>query len=379
MKILYVAHNHPPKDAPLENVGGMQRVSIQLLNEFDKIDEVEVEELVLHSTWDKIGVNTFLFLVKLLFRLPARAKAGNADVILFSSMVTASISWFVRNRVDIPMVTITHGKDVTLPVGLYQWFVPKVFRYLDGVISVSRATRQACIDRGMEPEKGVALGNGFNMDRLRIFPDKQASREELKTRFGIDLEGKYMLLTVGRQVKRKGHEWFIREVFPKLKKNMVFVAIGDGPESENIREVAQNSGFSDRIFLLGRQPDEVLKKSYAAADLFVMPNIPVEGDMEGFGIVLLEANMASTPAVAADLEGIQDVITDGENGWRIPPLDERQFANKINSVVSNGLAELSERTRPFVLSRFSWDHVAREYLDFISGIVEQKSPIALKN
>lgn len=373
MNILYVAHNHPPKESPLENIGGMQRVSSQLLNEFDKMADVQIEKDVLRSTWEMIGINTFIFLLKQVFLLPSTVRASNADVLLFSSMVTASLSWFIRKRVKIPMVAITHGKDVTLPISLYQWFVPKIFRSLDGVIAVSRATRQACIERGMDPEKVAALGNGFNMDRLGVFPDKQASREDLKKRFGIDLEGKYMLLTVGRHVKRKGHEWFIRKVFPKLDENMVFVVIGEGPETENIQQVAAESGQANRIFLLGRQPDEVLKKSYAAADLFVMPNIPVEGDMEGFGIVLLEANMASTPAVAADLEGIQDVITDGENGYRVPPLNDLVFARKIKTVVKNGLAELSERSRLHVESKFTWDHVAGEYLDFICGVVERHS------
>jgi phosphatidylinositol alpha-1,6-mannosyltransferase len=111
-------------------------------------------------------------------------------------------------------------------------------------------------------------------------------------------------------------------------------------------------------------------KAYATADIFVMANHPVEDGMGGCGIVLLEANMAETPAVAADLEGIQDVITDGMNGYRIPPLDERQFAQTINTVLSNGLAELSERTRTYVLSQFSWEHVAREYLEFISSVIE---------
>lgn len=349
----------------------MQRVSMQLLKELEIREDIEIDSAVLHTSWKGIGFKTFLFLVNQYFQLPEKAKKGNADVILFSSMVTASLAYFIRNRVDIPMVTINHGKDVTLPVMIYQWFVSKVFGSLDGVISVSRATREACIERGMAPEKGVALGNGFDMERLKIFPDRQASREALKNRFNIDLEGRYMLLTVGRQVKRKGHEWFIRNVFPLLREDLVFVAVGDGPEMENIERAIKESSHGGRIFLLGRQPEEVLKQSYAAADLFVMPNIPVPGDMEGFGIVLLEANMAGVPAVASDLEGIKDVITEGKNGYRISPLDEQAFADAINRTLSNGLAEFSERTKEFVQHQFSWQHVADEYIEFITEILDR--------
>ncbi|MDZ7682333.1 MAG: glycosyltransferase [Fodinibius sp.] len=152
-----------------------------------------------------------------------------------------------------------------------------------------------------------------------------------------------MLLTVGRKVKRKGHEWFIREVMPKLDREVVYVTVGDGPEFEHVQQAAEESAYSDRIFLLGRQPDEVLKQAYAAADLFVMPNIPVEGDMEGFGIVLLEANMARTPAVAADLEGIKDVISQGDNGYRVSTLEADQFAKRVQSMLSNGLEQLVRR------------------------------------
>ena len=202
-----------------------------------------------------------------------------------------------------------------------------------------------------------------------MLPEKEAARKQISEQFGIDLDDNYLLLSVGRQVKRKGHAWFIKNVFPKLREDTVFVTIGDGPESENIRNAANKVEGNNRIYLLGKQPDEVLEKSYAAADLFMMPNIPVEGDMEGFGIVLLEANMARTPAVTADLEGIRDVITDGENGYRVPPLDEQAFAGKVNAILENGLLELSESARSFVQQQFSWEHVAEKYVQYIQQVI----------
>ncbi|MDR8393194.1 glycosyltransferase family 4 protein [Aliifodinibius sp. S!AR15-10] len=358
----------------MENVGGMQRVSLHLINELEKMQGVSVhQETINVSGKGWIGLSTFSFLLRNLFSLPALAKRVNADVILFSSMVTASLAVFIRNRVSVPMVTINHGRDVTLPNPLYQNFVPRIFASLDGVISVSSATREECIKRGMDPTKGVALGNGFNMERLNNFPDKLKSKNDLQEEFGIDLENKFLLLSVGRQVKRKGHEWFIRNVFPKLRKDLVFVVIGDGPEKENIRRAAKEIEGGDRIFLLGRQPDEILNKTYAAADLFMMPNIPVEGDMEGFGIVLLEANMARTPAVAADLEGIKDVITDGENGYRLPTMDDQAFADKINTILENGLTEFAEHTRSFVLEQFSWNNVAKKYIEYMRTVIDKYS------
>lgn len=347
-------------------------MSQQLVQELRRKKNVNIfTETINVSGKGQIALETISFLVKEIFRLPLKVQDYNADVVLFSSMVTASLAYFVRSRITVPMVTINHGRDVTLPVSIYQWFVPKIFTSLDGVISVSRATRGECIKRGMEPEKGVALPNGFDFEKLSSFPDKQESRNRLQRNFRIPLEHHSMLLTVGRKVRRKGHEWFIREVMPKLDDQVVYVTVGDGPEYENIQQAAEDSGFADRIFLLGRQPDEVLKQAYAAADLFVMPNIPVEGDMEGFGIVLLEANMAKTPAVAADLEGIKDVIVQGENGYRVPTLDANQFAEKIRFMLSNKLEHFSEQTRSYVQEQFSWRHVADEYIDYLQMVISR--------
>ncbi len=356
----------------MDNVGGMQRVSQQLIQELKRKKEVAVfTETINVSGKGTIALNTIFFLLKELVKLPVKARKQKADVILFSSMVTASLAFFVRSRISVPMVTINHGRDVTLPVSIYQWFVPKIFSSLDGVISVSRATRDECIKRGMDPDKGVALPNGFDFRKLNSFPDKKESRNRLQQNFRIPLDHNFMLLTVGRKVKRKGHEWFIREVMPKLDEKVVYVTVGDGPEYDRIHEAAQSTGYGDRIFLLGRQPDEVLKQAYAAADLFVMPNIPVEGDMEGFGIVLLEANMAKTPAVAADLEGIKDVIAQGKNGYRVPAMDADQFAEKVQGMLNNKLEHLSEQTRSYVQEQFSWNHVAQQYVNYLHKVINR--------
>ena len=371
MRILYVSHTHPPKGEILDNVGGMQRVSQQLVAELNKREDIQlVEQTVNVSGKGKIALNTIGFLFKELMELPHSVRKENADVILFSSMVTASLAYLLRNRIDVPMVTINHGRDVTLPVNIYQWFVPKVFSKLDGVISVSEATRQECIKRGMVPHRGVALPNGFDLSNLSSFPDKQESRLRLQRNFRIPLEDHFMLLTVGRNVKRKGHEWFIREVLPRLEDPVVYISVGDGPEFDNIQKAKEESQCKKQIFLLGRQPDEVLKQAYSAADVFVMPNIPVEGDMEGFGIVLLEANMARTPAVAADLEGIKDVIAPGKNGYRVPTLSPDRFARKIHEVLHDNLEQFSEQTRSYVQERFSWNHVAQQYIDYLKSVID---------
>jgi phosphatidylinositol alpha-1,6-mannosyltransferase len=348
----------------------MQRVSMQLVKELKSNPSVRIKTIIQHAPWNGIEIRTAVFLAKLVRKLPLIVKDYQPDVILFSSMVTASLARLTRNKIDVPMVTINHGQDVKMPISMYQKFVPSVFEALDGVISVSRATREECIKRGMDPDKGIALPNGFDLSHAKDIPNKLDSRKELEHLFNIDLQNKSLLLTVGRQVKRKGHEWFITEVFPKINSDVVYIAIGEGPEHSRLIEVQKELPHKNKMIFVGKQPDDILQKAYAAADVFVMPNIPIEGDMEGFGIVLLEANLASTPAVAADLEGIKDVVENGKNGYKIPVRDSEAFASKIDETLNMNYLALSKSSRNYVIQNFAWNRVAERYISYLNKVIE---------
>jgi len=355
-------------------MGGMQRVSMQLIEQLKSDKSLEVIELTQETGWKYIGIKSTLFLIRLCFSLPKYVKESNADIILFSSMVTASIALITRKRISIPMVTITHGHDVKMKNFIYQWFVPRIFNALDSVISVSSATQQACLSRGLEPRKSKVLPNGFDERELRKTFNKLESVQFLEDAFGCSLKNKKILLTVGRLIKRKGHEWFITEVMPLIRNNIFYIIIGDGPEFKSISNAVVNASFGDNILLTGRQPDDILEHAYVAADLFVMPNIKVPGDMEGFGVVLLEANIRQTPAIASDIEGIRDVIANGKNGYRITLGDSHTYAEKIDEVLDTELDYLSKSSKEYAIQQFSWNTVGQSYINFLRQ-VRHNNPI----
>ncbi len=370
MRILYISHLHPPKNKPLENVGGMQNVSVQMTEAIRRRDDVVLESIILHSSWKFIGIKTFFFLATLLWKIPRKIQRFRPDVILFSSMVTAGVLPFMIKKPAIPCVTINHGQDVTLPVRIYQWYIRYIFKHLQGVISVSSATRDASIQRGMNPDVGVSLPNGYDPKVLKKLPEKVEAKKILEEAFRTDFTGKKILLTVGRQVKRKGHTWFIKHVLQRIQTDVVYLIVGDGPEFDNICNMRDSLGLQDKIIMTGKLSFEMLNVCYSAADVFVMPNIPVEGDMEGFGIVLLEANRAGMPAVASDLEGIKDVIEQGVNGYRIPPENASKFAEKIDYIFKNELDDLSKKSEDYVLKTFNWDTVVDKYIRFLKTVNE---------
>ncbi|HIK29993.1 MAG TPA: glycosyltransferase family 4 protein [Oscillatoriales cyanobacterium M59_W2019_021] len=373
LKVIYVSHLHPPSDASSQNIGGMQTTSMQLLNELKRRRELSVIPILLESPWKGIEIRTFWFLVKLYFTLPEIVKREKADIILCSSMVTGLLSLFVRSRISVPMVTIVHGQDVTLPFWLYQKLLPRIFKNLNGAILISEATRKASIDRGLSSAKGIVIPNGMEIQPRHY--DKSYSRQVIEKEFNLDLKDKYLLLSVGRQVKRKGHAWFIEEVLPLIENDVVYLLIGQGKEHQNLQDLKQKSPCGDRIILAGAQPQELLGHAYDAADIFIMPNIPVAGDLEGFGVVMLEANEARTPVVASDLEGIRDVIQNGINGYRVPPYDNKLFARIVDDLLDCKLDDLCESSYNLVTRSYTWKNLCDRYVRFLKQMVNSQGTV----
>ena len=375
MRLLFISHSLPPRGRPLDNVGGMQRVATKLhtalADHARRTPALHYDTLLLRSTWEQTHWRVPGFLLKAAARLVDASLRRSVDVVLFSSMVTASLAvplHALLRRADISTAAIVHGRDVTLPVGPYQWFVPHVFGALDAVLPVSRATGAACLQRGLAPEKVQVVPNGIDLSR---FPEPEAPatlRARLKTHLdapGHPLPDDALLLcSVGRHVTRKGFDWFVAHVMPRLPDTVHYWIAGDGPETDAIRSAIQATDLHPRVQLLGRISDDNLARLYSGADLFIMPNVPVPGDMEGFGIVMLEAGLCGTPAIAARLEGIQDVITEGVNGHLVEPKQPEAFASHIRSYVAapERLRRLSTRARQHTIETFGWNAIAQTYL-----------------
>ena len=373
MRLLFVSHSFPPADAPLSNVGGMQRVATELHSALEARDDVWMRTVALRSSWKWLHIKAVPFLVSLAARLGRDAAAHRADAILFTSMTTALPLLIVGpalKKKGIQLAAIVHGLDVTDPNPMYQMAVRRLCGMLDAVMPVSRATGEELVARGLPRERVHVVPNAVDLDR---FEGVAASRSE-PTRVHIAgalplPDDAFLLVTVGRQVRRKGFVWFIENVMPKLPERVIFWLAGDGPERENIEAAIERAGLQQRVRCLGKISEEELVELYRRGKLFVMPNIVVPGDMEGFGIVMLEAGACGLPTLSADLEGIRDVIDDGVNGWFAPTEDAEAFAARIKSLLDDpdGLRKASKRAAEYVTSTFRWDSTAQRYLDALRG------------
>lgn len=371
----------------MANVGGMQRVALKLHESLEaqaaQGGSLTYDTVLLRSAWRTLHAKVPFFLAWAAWRIAWAAWRDEVDVVLFSSMVTAALAVPLRGllrRNGVQTAAIVHGLDVTMPFPPYQWFVPKVFDALDAVLPVSRATRQACLDRGATENQVCVVPNGIDVDRFREPQTRARSRTLLEDAVGAPApppppDG-LLLTSVGRQVERKGTAWFVDNVMPRLPADVHYWIAGDGPELSAIRAAVNRHDLHARVRVLGRIPNDTLARLYRGSDLFVMPNIPVEDDMEGFGIVLLEAGQCGTPAVAARLEGIQDVITEGVNGHLVPPEDPAAFADAIQQYrnAPEALDDAAQRAIDHTEATFGWAAVAEKYLSTLRTLTTEGTP-----
>lgn len=372
LRLLYVSHSFPLPGDPLSNVGGMQRVATGLYDALAARPDVELHRMVLETAWEDTGLRMPPFMAGLLRGIPRVVERERIQAVLFSSMVTASLALPLRRRVAAAgarLAAIPVGRDVTLPVAPYQWLVPRILRSLDRVFPISRATARECLARGAAPGSTHVVPCGVDTEAFTLPADRAAARASLLRAIGAeDLPADALLLaSVGRHQERKGFQWFAAEVMPRLPEKVVYLVGGDGPMTPSIRRAVEEHGLQARVNLLGQVSEEVLGMLYRGADLFVMPNIPVPGDIEGFGVVMLEAGLCGLPVIAADLEGISDVVREGVSGHLVRSRDAAAFADVILRYHADrgALARHAESASRHVAHTFSWNAVASRYLDLL--------------
>jgi len=351
MKILFITRKFPP------SIGGMQKVSFQLYRELNKNHEVYL------VAWGKSQKWLPLFLLFAFFRSAYLIKVNKPDVVYLNDGLLAPFGLLLKLLFKIKIVITVHGLDITYPNPLYQRVVPFSLARLDKIVCVSNATLEECIKRSLSRNICVLIPNGADPKEYRINLSKEEIKKRLTKTFNLNFNGKFILLSIGRLVKRKGHVWFIKQVLPKLPKDIVYLIVGSGSQTNEVKALIEKKSLHESVYLLGQISEEEKKLLLNGSDLMVMPNIKVRGDFEGFGIVALEAASCSLPVVASEIEGIKDTVQDGKNGFLIPPYNAATYVERVSQLLQDRKKRerLARNGYDFIRSNYTWDIIADKY------------------
>lgn len=227
-------------------------------------------------------------------------------------------------------------------------------RSADGVLAGSQYTAGLARELGVDPERVRVTHYGTDPTRFR-----PADATVLRERLGLG--ARPVLLTIARLVARKGIDTVLDALPAVLAAHpeAVYVVAGDGPEAEALKALARRLGVEHAVRFAGAVPDAELPLWYSLGDVFVMPSRSDPPDVEGFGIVFLEAAATERPVVAARAGGVPDAVAHGVSGVLVPPGDAVALAAELSALLSDPArrAELGRRGRERVLSEFTWDRV----------------------
>ena len=180
-----------------------------------------------------------------------------------------------------------------------------------------------------------------------------------------------MVVCVSRLVPRKGQDTLIRAM-PRILADVpdaVLLIVGGGPYRGELEKLAAAMGVAGSVRFTGAVPWDELPAHYGAGDVFAMPCRTRRGglDVEGLGIVYLEASATGLPVVAGDSGGAPDAVLDGETGWVVRGGVPEEAADRITALLKDpGLrARMGERGREWVVERWRWDLLAERLRELL--------------
>jgi len=365
--ILFITRKFPP------SIGGMQRASHKLASHIQRMAPVSL------VAWG--GSQTLLpfIMIWFLMRSMSILIRGGVAVVYLGDPVLSPLGLVLRALFGIPVVVTVHGRDIVFGNRVYQAVLPRILARLDRIVCVSSALRKECLRRGVPAERCVVIPDGVDVQDFEAAPSRKEVERATK-RLGRMLDETKVLLTVGRLVAKKGILYFIAEILPKVlsrREDIHYVVLGEGPLRSRIEHLCRENKLTPHVTLLGEIPmeDDLLRTLYHLAALFIMPNIPVEGDMEGFGIVALEAAASGTWTVATEVDGIPEAVSEGVSGNLIRVGDSQAFADTICRLLDDEerMRQLGYQAKNHVRENYSWARISGLYLELFRRVMGEHS------
>ncbi|MFB6784841.1 glycosyltransferase family 4 protein [Streptomyces sp. NPDC056352] len=259
------------------------------------------------------------------------------------------------------LVATTHGHEAgwaQLPAS--RQLLRRIGESTDTITYLGEYTRSR-IAGALTPEAAgrmVQLPPG--VDEKTFHPGSGGDR--IRARLG--LSDRPVVVCVSRLVPRKGQDTLILAMPAILARepDAVLLIVGGGPYAKELEKLAAETGVTDSVRFTGPVPWEELPAHFGAGDVFAMPCRTRRGglDVEGLGIVYLEASATGLPVVAGDSGGAPDAVLDGETGWVVRGGSVEETADRIATLLGDPelCRRMGERGRAWVEEKWRWDLLA---------------------
>lgn len=247
---------------------------------------------------------------------------GYASVLVSQALPCGTAAWLARLSGGLPYGVLLHGLDLRLALRSRRksWLLRRILAGAKAVFANSQVVADE-ITAFAPSVKPIVLTPGVE---AMAFPEREPARHAL----GIS-DDTMQLLAVTRLVPRKGLDRLL-DAMHLLPEDVRLTIIGDGQDRERLASLAEPLG--ERVRFIAQADDAERNAWYAASDAFVLPVRDEGDDVEGFGIVYLEAALAGLPCVAGASGGAVEAVLDNETGLLVGPNDPQVIAGAIQTL-----------------------------------------------
>ncbi|MEM7154743.1 MAG: glycosyltransferase family 4 protein [Myxococcota bacterium] len=228
----------------------------------------------------------------------------------------------------------------------------RMLRRANRVFPVSHYTAGLVEQLGVSPERITVVGNGTDPQRF-VPMDVSALRSER------GLADRRVVMTVGRLDPRKGIDTVIMALPAVIERvpEAIYLIVGRGPDRARLEALVQEHGVADHVRFEEHVPEDQLVATFNLCDVFVTASRHEPPNVEGFGIVFLEANACGKPVIGARSGGIPDAVVEGETGLLVEPGSPEQLAEALCDLLGDPARceALGAAGRARVEGSFTWD------------------------
>ena len=307
--------------------------------------------------------------------IKAAVEQTRPDVIIASGGRVLWMTAPVAKRAGVPMVAVAHGSELGGP-GWQRLLTRRSFDSAQRVIAVSEFTAGLTRSLGVTQPIDV-IPNGAEAER---FSPSRERRERFRTRHGLG--DRPMVLTVGNVTERKGQHLVV-EALPRLvagSPDAMYVLVGLPTDADALTARATALGVDRHLMVLGKLDADEVVDAHAAADVFAMTSTSTgSGDVEGYGIAVVEAALSGVPAVVTQGTGAAEAVLDGTTGLAVPGTPaaiaeaiSRLFADK-DADEADG-ASFGPNAERLARTEGSWTHRVTRYGEVLDEVTSTQRP-----
>ncbi|WP_371195032.1 glycosyltransferase family 4 protein [Glaciecola sp. SC05] len=337
-------------------------------SEFDSHAPMLIERIPLSCPqWGFKSLSGLKFYYRTVMHLRRLVKLHNIDEIHCGRVIHEGVSaWLFSLMSKVPYICYVHGEDVETAAtsGEHNLMVKQVCKRAQYIICNSHNSADI-----------VKRLNYANDDKLHILhPGVDAQKfvpaePDPVFRQKMGWTDKFVIITVGRLQQRKGQDKMIEAMPLILEKHpeAVYVVIGNGECKDELQASITELGLEASVSLLSEISDADMIACYQQCDLFILPNRTIDNDIEGFGMVLVEAQACGKPVIAGDSGGTKETMVVGESGWVIDCRQANHIAIQLNELIAQQrlLRTSGIRGRAHVLAHLDWQaHVNKAVSHF---------------